>query len=153
MYKQVKYSCIYKKSPPSYAEHLQKIENRYTGNVQNYLATLELLQKGEIQEILPPPDFIRAVTDDSYTEKNLKPKSPENHGPKIGSNSENDDGDGIPTVLEINDMLLTVRNKYEREVSYSLKRIQDLLNNNAKNRKLQIMITLENSFTNQCPIF
>lgn len=151
MYKQVKYACVYKKQPMSYAEHLKKAEMRHGGTVQSYLASLEQLKRGEIQEILPPPEFFRALTEVSYSEKSSQSKISEFLDGKIQSYTENDEYPGIPTIQEIKDSLTRINTKYEKELTAVLKKVQTL--HKETSEKIEISVSFNLPFTSQCPIF
>ena len=153
MYKQVKNACIFKKKPISYGEHLQKVELRCTGNVQSYLASLEMLKKGEIQEMLPPPEFFKAITEESYVDNSYKSKVSDLFEQRLITSTENEDSLGIPTIQEMNESLFRVKIRYEKEVSNHLSKIQDLINTEGKQGKIKLMVTIQKPFKSQCPIF
>ena len=151
MYKQVKFACIYKKQPKSYAEHLFTSKKYLTGTVQNYLANLENLKKGEIEEILPPHEYFCGVS--KKTDKNNEivkneenVKNSEKNSKKISESDENEEI--FPSVNEIYENLTRIKDKYERNLSIVFKNIEKLDEKNS-----QLLITIEKPFTFQCPVF
>jgi molybdopterin converting factor small subunit len=153
-YKQVKYACIYKKKPVSYADFLLKLDKNTLGTIQNYLSNLEMLAKGEIQEILPPPEFFKGINEDTEINKYMKFRILDNYDPKHEESLEN--SESVPTLQEIYDDLIQSKMKYEREIYLSFKNITSLANSDTelKNiRKHNVIFSLEKSFTSQCPIY
>lgn len=151
MYKQVKHACIYKRQPPSYATFLQKNEKRYSENIQNYLSTLEMLKKGEIQEILPPPEYFKGINEDSEIETGSKPRPSDIEEIK-GSFSDNMEDNPLPSVREIYDGMISSKEKYERDLTVSFRHLQDLYASVKIPIKASGKVSTRKTFSSQCPV-
>jgi len=129
---------------------LQNIEKRYSGTVQNYLAMLEMLKRGDIQEILPPPEYFKGINEEKSSEHSSKVKLGDTFSMKMLS-SEVGDESSMPTVKEIAGDLWKMKEKYESELSRVFESISII------ERKKQIFpdfrVSVNNKFTDRCPIF
>lgn len=150
MYKQVKFSCIYKKQPVSYAFYLQNIEKRYSGTVQNYLAMLEMLKRGDIQEILPPPEYFKGINEEKSSEHSSKVKLGDTFSMKMLSSDVSDES-SMPTVKEIAEGLWKMKEKYESELSRAFESISEL--EQKKHIFPDFRVSVNSKFTDRCPIF
>ena len=150
MYKQVKYSCIYKKQPIPYALHLQSKSHKYSDNIQNYLSNLEILKKGEIQELLPPPEYFKGISEEKSSEVSSKLKANETFSLKMFS-SETGEEPFVPTVKELTENLQKIREKYERELERQFERISEL--EKKKSIFPDFHPSISSSFTEKCPVF
>jgi hypothetical protein len=148
IYKQVKFSCLYKKQPGAYAFYLQGIGKKYSESIQNYLANLEMLKKGDIQEMLPPPEFFKGISEEKSGDVSSKIRINETFSIKMFS-SENGEEAIVPTVREITENLLKIKDKYENELDRLFLRIAEL-----EKTKINLApVSVEKKFSDSCPVF
>jgi hypothetical protein len=151
IYKQVKCACVYKKAPLSYAEHLQKTKKRCSEAVLNYLSNLDMLKKGEIQEILPPLEFFKGINEELDVAGVQKPRLSDTEDIKLLMTSDFEENT-VPSIKEMLELLEKGKFVYETQLSYELNKIQDLVSS-TNSRKTIFKISADKSFTSQCPIF
>lgn len=150
VYKQVKFSCLYKKQPISYALYLQTIKKRYNEHIQNYLSTLEMLKRGDIQEILPPAEYFKGINEEKSVESSSRLKLCDTYSIKMFS-SDNGEEASMPTVKEITESLWKMKEKYESELSRIFESISEL-----EKKKCvfpDFRVSVNKRFTDRCPVF
>lgn len=157
MYTQVKNACMKKRAPPSYAEYLSTVDSD-SKNLQNYLKSYSQLKEGHIEEVLPPQEYFKAISEEpEFILKNKEKKDFEEINPKeknddiIPCFSPELDEDPTPSVQELVDDLRKMRIRYEKDMFAGLKMVQTLENLKNKNKNYETF-TLDKSFQSQCPI-
>ena len=158
MYVQVKATCMKKKHPPTYAEFLFT-RNHKTETVNQYLSNINLLNEGQIEEVLPPADYFKAVSEEfenlgikeklnTFEESGIKEKLSQNEEFLICFSPDLDE-DSIPTIQEIFNDLKQLKEKYENEMVLAMTKICSLNDDYKKKQKF----TADEKFEPQCPIF
>lgn len=152
IYTQVRNTCLKKKPSPTYAEFLGTRNLINSENVKSYLSSFNQLKDGHIQEILPPDHYFLGIKNqndlinnakDSINDKIMNDEPPVCFSPDI-------DDESTPSIQEILEDLKKVRNKYETELLFSLKKTEKLEIAKSSNREI---FTAEKTFKSQCPIF
>ena len=152
MYIQVKFACMKKKQPPSYAEFLRDRKSE-SQSIKDYLNNVNLLQEGHIQEILPPQEFFNAIAEEPEFKNSQKLNLYEDEGRDddlYRDFSPELEEDTVPSVEEMLEDLKKVKERYEKGMTAEFEKMQKL--ENARREKRISVFLLDKGFGEQCPI-
>lgn len=149
MFEQVRVACIRQRQPMSYTEFIGEsgIESAI-----RYNEDVKLVQNGTIDRVSFPEEYSTVIKHEMLEEEVFGFEGGDGVVDVVVARcfSPDLDEDSVPNMIEINNDLKKVKEKYEEAITEWMRKISDLQNSK---KKFSEKFIIEMKFEQQCPVF